>query len=420
MSTTPYTPQTPPESSGYNSLKISAVLNPSGLPTPDATPIQETIQEPSQDLSSQHSIDPTVVPNHNAVEEQEARLSLFPTAPSAQDVTEHITISNNGLSPSLYTPQSIGATHSRIVIVERIDVDATNCTETRSFEELSEEEWIACHQEAQVLSEVATSSKSHNDRNIAFRSTMWTSASQNPDAYSQMLNTTNSVYIYGSGLTREMDVLSEVCATAKPLPTSVTATRARRGPATTARRSSAAESRPATSRRASTNKRKSTEDGPEAKRMRAAAVKKEKPLRYEEVVNYCPPLNTLKVNAVKPFVQKGNRIDLSTDVDIRAVGAELCELEVKFAEMNQLDINKYLINKRKIFEGRVRHHISGHKAFTKTHAQTAGIIDVNKASRMWEFYDQAGWLDMSHFKKFIPRELEEMQKSNLQIAKEFL
>ena len=41
------------------------------------------------------------------------------------------------------------------------------------------------------------------------------------------------------------------------------------------------------------------------------------------------------------------------------------------------------------------------KNFTKTAAQNATNIDVNKTSRLWEAFDRVGWFEDSLFRQFM-------------------
>jgi hypothetical protein len=370
-------------------LNMSTI--PSGLPTPETTPLQKDIEYESQDQITQESPssdhdDPTVIPAIATTKEDDA--PLFPSS------------------------QSVAVTR-----VYQADEHA--------WYEVAGDQWSRqAENNRQVRSANVNVSNGHGSGSIVFGSHMWTSASQSPDAYLQMLIDSNAAQtLYTPGENSKMDALLRAVEVSRRLPPTTRAAPIATTTSSARRRSSAIESRrPSNGRTSSTKKRSNTEESaPEAKRMRAAAVKKEKPQRYTQVVDYCPPLLTTleRQPPIKPFMQKGNRISHRNDPDLHLIGVELCSTEAQFAEVNQLDINKYLINKRKIFEGRVRHHLQGGRGFTKTHAQGAAIIDVNKASRLWEFYDQAGWFNIELFTKHFPTELAAMRKAKLPIAPDF-
>ncbi|KAF2746781.1 hypothetical protein M011DRAFT_375685, partial [Sporormia fimetaria CBS 119925] len=61
---------------------------------------------------------------------------------------------------------------------------------------------------------------------------------------------------------------------------------------------------------------------------------------------------------------------------------------------------KYLTQKRKIFLQLVENKRQG-KGFTKTHAQQACGVDVNKASKLFEAFKGVGWFDEKLFQAHL-------------------
>jgi len=143
------------------------------------------------------------------------------------------------------------------------------------------------------------------------------------------------------------------------------------------------------------------------KHKRAAPTKKvegkEDDTTWRELPDYCPPVSSLG-SAPKPLrVQwKGNPLDISEEPD----RDELHKAEYDAASELRLRPQQYLANKRRMFMARVR-HLQERKNFTKTAAQNATNIDVNKTSRLWEAFDRVGWFD----EKWYQEHLTEMDMS---------
>ena len=74
--------------------------------------------------------------------------------------------------------------------------------------------------------------------------------------------------------------------------------------------------------------------------------------------------------------------------------------EIEAAAELKLFGAQYLANKRRIFIAKVNSLREG-KHFTKTAAQQACNIDVNKTSKLWEAYEKSGWFDREHFEQFL-------------------
>jgi hypothetical protein len=165
---------------------------------------------------------------------------------------------------------------------------------------------------------------------------------------------------------------------------------------------------PRTKRGKRTAKEAFTESGERAVKKRAPPQQKDKPLHWKELEGvYCPPLKTLnrKNATMRPTFPAGTKpptpLDLSNDPDRQF----LHELEVQCASLLRLSCNDYLINKLSIMKEKKK-HVRANKPFLKTHAQQASCIDVNKASRLWEVFDKAGWFDASYFDGSRSQKLE--------------
>jgi hypothetical protein len=120
-------------------------------------------------------------------------------------------------------------------------------------------------------------------------------------------------------------------------------------------------------------------------------------VNWSELPNYAPPLSTLD-GSLKPLkaIWHGSAVDLSTDPDREHLHPQ----ELVIAATLRLSCAQYLSNKRKIFQARLQ-SIKDGKNFTKTAAQGACSIDVNKASQLWEAFDRVGWLKESWFQQYL-------------------
>ena len=83
-----------------------------------------------------------------------------------------------------------------------------------------------------------------------------------------------------------------------------------------------------------------------------------------------------------------DRLDLDKDPDRELLHPQ----ELAVAAKLRLSCAQYLTNKRKIFRARLQTLKDG-KNFTKTAAQGACAIDVNKASQLWDAFNRVGWFD---------------------------
>ncbi|TKA24044.1 hypothetical protein B0A50_06935 [Salinomyces thailandicus] len=143
------------------------------------------------------------------------------------------------------------------------------------------------------------------------------------------------------------------------------------------------------------------------KHKRAAPTKKvegkEDDSTWRELPDFCPPIDTLQ-DSSKPLKAqwKGNPLDIHDEPD-REV---LHQAEYDVASELRLRPQQYLANKRRMFMARVR-YLREKKTFTKTAAQNATNIDVNKTSRLWEAYDRVGWFEESLFQQHMEEDEEE-------------
>ena len=120
-------------------------------------------------------------------------------------------------------------------------------------------------------------------------------------------------------------------------------------------------------------------------------------VNWSELPDYAPPTTTLDSSGkTLRATWNGNPIDLSNDID----RAHLHPQEVVVAAALRLSCAQYLSNKRKIFQGRLQ-AIKDGKNFTKTAAQGACSIDVNKASQLWEAFERVGWFKESLFTDYL-------------------
>ncbi|RMY34733.1 hypothetical protein D0864_16684, partial [Hortaea werneckii] len=137
------------------------------------------------------------------------------------------------------------------------------------------------------------------------------------------------------------------------------------------------------------------------KHKRAAPTKKvegkDDDSTWRELPNYCPPIETLN-DAAKPLkVQwKSNPLDIHEEPDREL----LHPAEYDAASELRLRPQQYLANKRRMFMARVK-YMRERKNFTKTAAQNATNIDVNKTSRLWEAFDRVGWFEDSLFRQYM-------------------
>jgi len=136
-----------------------------------------------------------------------------------------------------------------------------------------------------------------------------------------------------------------------------------------------------------------------AKHKRAPPTKKveSENVSWAELPDYAPPSNDLDHNRKTLKVTwHGHALSLAADPD----SSHLHEQELQVASTLRLTCAVYLTNKRKIFQARLQALKEG-KNFTKTAAQSACKIDVNKASQLWEAFDKVGWFDAERFAQYL-------------------
>jgi hypothetical protein len=135
------------------------------------------------------------------------------------------------------------------------------------------------------------------------------------------------------------------------------------------------------------------------KHKRAAPTKKVENdnLSWHELPDYSPPADSLDNSGKTMKVEwKTPPVSLDADPDRQHMHPQ----ELRIAGALRLTGASYLSNKRKIFQAKLQHLRDG-KNFTKTAAQTACSIDVNKASQLWEAFDKVGWFKESWFQKYL-------------------
>ncbi|KAF2671635.1 hypothetical protein BT63DRAFT_175900 [Microthyrium microscopicum] len=217
-----------------------------------------------------------------------------------------------------------------------------------------------------------------------------------------------TVYVYRSGLNQEMDMLANACEAKSDEEARKAAKEAALNapPPSTKRRArkpgqSYAEgprSEPK-AREARGRKRKATpsdkDDTP--KRMRAEPNKKAKWEEYADIVDYTPPNMEGNFHNWDKQEPKNLKLDLSND-PLRHM---LHPRELEACMIHNLDCNRYLISKRLIFYGKVEYMVKEKKAYTRTHAQQYGIIDVNKSSNLWAFFNALGWFKDENFAEAV-------------------
>lgn len=163
---------------------------------------------------------------------------------------------------------------------------------------------------------------------------------------------------------------------------------------------------PPTPRKASripvTIQRESKSQSVEPQARKRAPPTKSAPLKEEDkdwavLPDYTPPTSTLD-NGAKPLkvTWKGSPNDLRNDPAAQFMHPQ----EIEAAAELKLFGAQYMANKRRIFEAKLKSLKEG-KNFTKTAAQQACNIDVNKTSKMWEAFDKSGWFDREHFEKWL-------------------
>jgi hypothetical protein len=118
---------------------------------------------------------------------------------------------------------------------------------------------------------------------------------------------------------------------------------------------------------------------------------------------YYPPndnLDTLGPNAMKVEWKSGKKIYSSSEFT-RFQGLKDVKFHAKEIDLagtiNMVHLAQYEESKRLIFKFWFERKSLG-LSFTKTHAQQAAHVDVNKASALWTAFDKAGWFTDEAFR----------------------
>lgn len=118
---------------------------------------------------------------------------------------------------------------------------------------------------------------------------------------------------------------------------------------------------------------------------------------YNQIQDFSPPLSTLpNSNKCLKADWKGQSMDLTGD----PLYNKLHPAEIVLAATLRLPCNVYLDSKRRIFHEKVK-RMRMDLPFRRTDAQKSCKIDVNKASRLFASFEKVGWLQDSHFEKYM-------------------
>ncbi|EPE06960.1 swirm domain-containing protein [Ophiostoma piceae UAMH 11346] len=145
--------------------------------------------------------------------------------------------------------------------------------------------------------------------------------------------------------------------------------------------------------RAKSNDKNSDKAAQEGRNRTAAPSREDKD--FESVLNFVPVV-TLAPNQMLVYEEKANALDLSGDKLKHLLHSE----ELKLASALRLDCATYLTSKRRIFKRCYECILIG-KVFRKTDAQKACNIDVNKASKLWTAFYEAGWFSEHLFSQYM-------------------
>ncbi|TAQ88479.1 hypothetical protein B7494_g3188 [Chlorociboria aeruginascens] len=121
---------------------------------------------------------------------------------------------------------------------------------------------------------------------------------------------------------------------------------------------------------------------------------------FNSLVDYSPPLSSLppRIRELNPPKHEGksSKLDLRGDPHAHLLHPD----EMHLASNLRLDCASYLTQKRRVFIGKIESLREG-QTFRKTQAQKACNIDVNKASRLWDSFNEAGWFRPEWVDRFI-------------------
>ena len=145
--------------------------------------------------------------------------------------------------------------------------------------------------------------------------------------------------------------------------------------------------------RAKSNDKHSDKNAQEGRNRTAAPSREDKD--FESVRNVVPVVS-LTPGQKLVYEEKANALDLSGD----KLKHLLHDEELKLASALRLDCATYLTSKRRIFKRCLECIFIG-KVFRKTDAQKACNIDVNKASKLWTAFYEAGWFSERLFSQYM-------------------
>lgn len=352
----------------------------SQLPTPDVSPEQITIKDPEEDVQNSPS------------DSQDSPRDPLLFSPSVTSPPA----SNRG--PLFQVPES----------QERLPSPAQILAQSNDSLDSPPRILSSTPGPYRWLTEIGTTSNSDGTQNRRLQSNVWGMAAKDHRRFNALKKASDLTYT-SKGFPM-LNVLADAAVyAAAPKPPVAVQKRRRVAKPKTEVTASPSTPREGLNRevRVRRNKRANDDELSDAapKRLRAEPKAKDKPSHWSKVVDYCPPIRIDADRLASAREKTGtdsdvkHPIDLSKDPDVRL----LHDLELRFAYNHRLDCNKYLINKRLIFKAKVNSIIQG-TTFSKTHAQQAGIIDVNKSSKIWEFFKAAGWFENHIFEAAVKQE----------------
>ncbi|KFX85711.1 hypothetical protein V490_09463 [Pseudogymnoascus sp. VKM F-3557] len=121
-----------------------------------------------------------------------------------------------------------------------------------------------------------------------------------------------------------------------------------------------------------------------------------KDIDFNSLQDFSPSMFTLGYKGFPKCNWIGKPSDLSEDPNSYLLHPE----ELSLAAVLHMDCATYLTSKRRIFIACIECLEDG-LPFRKTNSQQACRIDVNKASRLWEAFNNAGWFQEWHFFRVV-------------------
>lgn len=183
----------------------------------------------------------------------------------------------------------------------------------------------------------------------------------------------------------------------RPIPQTVVATPTAASPrkAPAVRKTSAAGRRTPARAKATSEVPSEASHAQSKKHTRNAPTKKASNQDWTEIEDVTPPLSVLDGKTYQ-ISWPGSTRDISDLPDLE----HLHPLEIRWASRLRLDPKHYLAIKRLVFREKLAFLRQG-KNFTKTAAQQAASVDVNKMSRLHEAFEAVGWFDERHFQQYL-------------------